>query len=344
MSSQVHHLRKCVFTATHMAMSLLATAALSAEPPTANSISKALASQRDQIKSGIVTFRLDTIADPRRKPISRQYTAYFNEVNFRVDEVLWDSAGKPTRVWKLYTPPLALQSFASDDASIQLQSTVGIGLEDMALGIIDPRHFGIQFQLTESLMLPAIDVLCAANISANSVAEPATIDEHESWKITTALNSCTWQLWVARSPICVLKQVAFCDGRIHSELVCDHDPSLGALTLPTKLIYRQFDEAGQVIREERTTVEKQRLNVAIPDETFQIAALGIPAGRSVLNLIDGSRQQLWDGKNLVDPDGPSERLEPAARNYSFVMGLSVLLLALCAVKLFRMISGRSQKL
>ena len=313
------------------------------KPPTAEAIARELASQRDQIKSGIVTFRLDITADPRRKPISRQYTAYFNEGNFRVDEVLWDSAGKATRVWKLFTPALALRSFESDDDSIQLRSTVGMRLEDMSLGIIDPRHFGIQFQLTESLLLPAIDVLSAANISANSVAEPATIDEHESWKITTALNSCTWQLWVARSPIGVLKQVAFCEGRIDSDLVCEHDPSLGALSLPTKLIYREFDAAGDVLREERTTVEKQRLNVAIPDETFRISSLGIPPGREVLNLIDGSTRQIWDGKNLVDPDGPGERLEPAARNYSFVIGLSVLLVALCAVKLFRMISGRLQK-
>jgi len=317
-----------------MAMSLLATAALSAEPPTASSISKALASQQDQIKSGIVTFRLDIITDPHRKAFSRQYTAYFNEGNFRVDEVLWDSVGKPTRVWKLYTPALALQSFASDDDSIQLRSTVGMRLDDMSLGIIDPRHFGIQFQLTESLLLPAIDVLSAANISANSVAEPATIDEHESWKITTALNSCTWQLWVGRSPICVLKQVALCEGRIDSDLVCEHDPSLGALSLPTKLIYREFDEAGQVIREERTTVEKQRLNVAIPDETFQISALGIPPGRSVLNLIDGSKQQMWSGNELLSND-PSGRLKPATWEFSVTHGLCAILLALCAVWLYR---------
>jgi len=328
-----------------MAMSLLAAAALSAEPPTASSISKALASQRDQIKSGIVTFRIENVIDsPNRKASSQTYTVYFKENHVRVDEVIWHAVGEPARVWKLYTPSLALESFASDDASIQLRSTVGERLEDMALGIIDPRHFGIQFQLTESLMLPAIDVLSAANISANSVAEPATIDEHESWKITTALNSCTWQLWVGRSPICVLKQVTLCEGRILCDLVCEHDPSIGALSLPTKVIFRQFDAAGDVIREGRTTVEKQRLNVAIPDETFQISSLGIPAGRSVLNLIDGSTQQIWDGKNLVDPDGPGERLEPAARNYSFVIGLSVLLVALCAVKLFRMISGRLQKL
>jgi len=334
MSSQVHNLRKCVFTATHMAMSLLATAALSAQPPTASAISKALASQRDQIKSGIVTFRLDITADPHRKAISRQYTVYFKEGNFRVDEVLWDSAGKATRVWKLYTPALALRSFVSDDASIQLRSTVGERLEDMALGIIDPRHFGIQFQLTESLMLPAIDELSAANISANSVAEPATIDEHESWKITTALNSCTWQLWVGRSPICVLKQVTLCEGRILRDLVCEHDPSLGALSLPTKVIFRQFDAAGDVIREERTTVEKQRLNVAIPDETFQISSLGIPPGREVLNLIDGSTRQIWNGDELVGADARA-RLEPAKWTFSVVNGLSALLLALCAVWLYR---------
>lgn len=317
-----------------MAISLLAAAALSAEPPTASSISKALASQRDQIKSGIVTFRLDIVADPHRKAFSRQYTAYFNEGNFRVDEVLWDSVGKPTRVWKLYTPTLALQSFASEDDSIQLRSTVGMRLEDMSLGVIDPRHFGIQFQSTESLLVSTTDLLNAAAASAESVVEPLALDEQGCWKLSTTFNDCTWELWVAQTPVCVLKQVALCGGRVYRELVCEHDPALDALSLPAKLVFREFDEAGHVIREERTTVEKQRLNVAIPDETFQISTLGIPAGRNVLNLMDGSTRQIWDGNELVSSD-PGGRLEPAKWTFSVVNGLSAILLALCAIWLYR---------
>ena len=340
MSSQVHNLRKCVFTVTHMAMSLFATAALSAEPPTASAISKALASQRDEIKSGIVTFRIDNVVDsPNRKASSQQYTIYFDDNHVRVDEFIRHAVGEPTRVWKLYTPSLALESFPRADDSIQLRSAAGLRLEDTGLGIIDPRTLGLRFRSTESLLLPDTRQPNASAIPSEAVLEPATLDDQDCWKITTAINDCQWIIWVARAPIRVLQHAGYRNGRIFRDLVCDHVPSPSGPSLPTKLVFRQYDETGQVVREERTTVEKQSLNVAVPDESFQIGSLGIPPGRKVVNLIDGSTRQVWDGKELVNVDS-GERLKPAKGNFSTVMGCSAILLALCALKVYRAIHAK----
>jgi hypothetical protein len=337
MSSEVHHLRLCVLTATHMAMSLLATAALSAEPPTASAISKALASQRDQIKSGIVTFRIENVIDsPNRKASSQTYTVYFKENHVRVDEVIWYAVGGSARVWKLYTPSLALKSFPRAEDSILLSSAVGLPLEDTGLGIIDPRTLGLRFRSTESLLVSDTRQPNACAIPSESIVEPAKLNDQDCWKLTAAIRDCQWMIWVSRAPIRVLQHAGYNNGKIFQDLVCDHDPSPSDLSLPTKLVFREYDDTGQVVREEKTTVEKQSVNVQVPDEDFHIGSLGIPPGRSVVNLIDGSTEQVWDGKELVNVDS-GDRLEPARGNFSAVMGLSAIFLALCAVKVYRAI-------
>lgn len=73
------------------------------------------------------------------------------------------------------------------------------------------------------------------------------------------------------------------------------------LWYPSKVLYRSWIR-GALVCEEETVTESADFDNVIPDSTFRLQSLELPAGRSV--LVNGYRYSKWDGHELVDAPPP----------------------------------------
>jgi hypothetical protein len=297
---------------------LLALADASADDaiPPVQEIEKHVLDERSAIKSGVVSFKVTTKVnkqEPVAEKIGLAYTVYFKDGNFRMDEDRRLVDGTHLKGWSVYAFGRCLSSWRVEDPIIV--SAKGTRTYD-DLGIINPLLLG-----HSALPTVGLSALKSSNIvylqlppRFTRVAERDTIDGVDVLRISDTSMEHRFVHWVApQFKWSVIGCVQFLDNKITTELRCPvRSYPQGDIYFPREITYRRFNERGELVHEEFTSVVEGKFNLDILDETFAMKALGIPAGRKVL---DDNTLSTWDGKKLTewvgsDPAGSDAMLQP----------------------------------
>lgn len=276
------------------------------ETPSVEEIVSKVLEERNSITSGIVSFQVKTKVD-LRQPVAEKvvmdYTVYFSDGNFRMDEVRHLVSGKVAKYWRVYAFDRCLHSYNEEDA-ILINTAGERGYND--LGIINPLQLGLSSRRTVAMADKPDIVSRDWPQRAKSVVENEVLNGVDTWKVTTTWDNYRITYWVApQMKFSIMKYVAYADDRVLREVLCRPKVYEGGqeLFFPMEVVIRRFGDQGEVVAEEVTSVLEAKFNVDVPDDVFAMEALGIPPGRKVLDFIGGSRALVWDGEMLVDRVG-----------------------------------------
>jgi hypothetical protein len=142
----------------------------------------------------------------------------------------------------------------------------------------------------------------------------------EVWRVTSMLASrnVLFPSWIdpSKGPSVIGMVTESGDGktklRQELDVVCAKFGRRG-VWYPQKVSYH-YSDGKKVSSHEEIVTRTADFDTEIPDSTFQLAALGLPPGRSV--LIDNWRNATWDGKKLIEsiaPPPPSPESQSSSR-------------------------------
>ncbi len=171
---------------------------------------------------------------------------------------------------------------------------------------VDPRLIGMVPDTTANLVHHTLEsVLGRPDRRETSVEEVALDGDRCKLVQYTRKDGLRARIWICpHKDFSVVKmQLEDTTSQPHyldtiSVSVSRHQPS--GLWFPTGHTYTRFVR-GKLTREQRAAIKVVSLNEPLPEDTFTLAGIGVPAGQRVHRVPEppGARAEYWDGENIV---------------------------------------------
>ena len=303
---------------------------------------KQMIEARKGISSGrvVVRTRLTKFPqNPSQENVTKRYETYLEGDNIRSDF----SVGE-YRSQMIVTPDTLTRNFSN-------QKSVDVfGPETRpktSSGVPDPRRLGIVLWFYDTISGHGYeDIFLNPNRDQFKV-EAGTDAGEPIWKVSFRMSggrprAVLGEYWLCESKGGLPVYIAFharggerpsSSSTIKVKL---KEYGSGSVWFPSEVIFLRT-RGGEVASEEVTTVEEAVFGEDIPDETFQIAGMGLPKGKII--DFDG-KLATWDGQRVVRQDEPWVNDAPPATGRLWLTAISIVLAVVAALLLW--LRGRNK--
>ena len=270
---------------------------------------KQIIESRRAITSGRVAVReVVPVCDsaPKMVNTSKKYVIYFEDDKIRSDQK-FSIGGKRYLQQQVFTKDSQILAL-SHSPTVQL-----FGPETRAESsneVPDPRRLGVICWGFDSISNMEYEQIFLNPKRDQFKVEAGTDEGEPVWKVSFRP---TWgkkerriEYWLSKNQggLPVYIGVRLSDGHLVQSLRTKlRKHGADGVWFPSQVVFRKIRE-GKVTVEEVVTVEDATFGQDIPDETFTLAGLGLPKGRTVEREED---VLVWDGNRLVTQDVWAER-------------------------------------
>ncbi len=299
---------------------------------------KAVGSGRVVVRTRLTRF----VQDPRQENVTKRYETYLEGDNIRSDYSVGEN-----RSQTIVTPNTLIRGF-SDESAVNVfgpdtrpKSTIGVP-DPLRLGIVVWFYDTISGHGYEEVFL---------NPNRDQFRVEAGTDGGELvWKVSFRMTGLgppsafgEYRLAPSKGGLPVYVGVRAGEGEeqyARSIEVQLEEYGPAGVWFPSQVVLR-LTSGGEVTTEEVTTVEEAQFGEDIPDETFEIAGMGLPKGKII--DFDGELAT-WDGQRVVrQGEGGLSQIDGAPWSTTRVLWCAISIVLAVAAALFLCLRVRRKR-